>query len=348
MTAKFLNSASLAISILIMVAGFQNCSSKVNLSSEGSETSSSSGGSSPSSLTPGQGPSCFDKPGIERIVLTGNQSTGVEIPRPPSPIVIDARSAVSLTAGERALEIGDGQLVDNMCVAGFTVIGQQDRNLSWRTMHDDIGGSALRVYGSNYVVDGLRAENVQDGFDPRSGDKFELRNAWMTYVRDDCIENDELGELTVRDSLFDGCYTFLSEQESGSVVGETLLLENILVRLQPLPAPRGTEDPKILGHGKFFKKFDQAGRHQPIIRDSIFFMEMDCYSGCDDWPPGTKATNVTVVWTGPGDFPMSILPGMTLTRDRSVWDKAVQRWKVRHGCSTMNQPCTRLHTPEPL
>ncbi len=288
------------------------------------------------------------QPNTQVTTLNGVYTSSIKIPKPPSPAIVDARGAYSLTIGGKALEIGDKTPANNMCIMGLTVIGQQSRTLSWRTMHDDIGGSALRVYGSNYVVDGLRAENVQDGFDPRGGDKFELRNAWMSYVRDDCIENDERGELYVRDSLFDGCYTFLSEQEDGSVEGESLVLENVLVRLAPLPAPRGTEDPKILGHGSFFKKFDKGGRHQPVIRDSIFFLDGDCYSGCKDWPPGTKASNVTVIWTGPGKFPMSVLPGMTLINDRSVWDQAVQRWKSRHGCTTMDKVCTKLHTPDPL
>jgi hypothetical protein len=215
-------------------------------------------------------------------------------------------------------------------------------------MHDDIGGSALRVYGSNYIVDGLRANNVEDGFDPRGGEGFELRNAWMSYIRDDCVENDERRAGKVVDSLFDGCYTFFSEQEIGTVEGESLTFENVLVRLAPMPAPRGTEDRNVLGHGSFFKKFDDGGRHRPVIRDSVFFLSGDCNGGCHDWPPGTTAKNVVIVWTGAGKFPMTVLPGMTLTTDRSIWDIATTKWKSRHGCTTIDQPCTKLHNPDPL
>jgi hypothetical protein len=38
---------------------------------------------------------------------------------------------------------------------------------------------------------------------------------------------------------------------------------------------------------------------------------------------------------------------MTLTTDRSVWDSAVARWKERHGCTSIDQPCSKLHTPDP-
>ena len=290
--------------------------------------------------------SCLDRG--SPTVLRGTFSEKQSIPDPPDEHTVDARTGVSLTSGVRALEIGERRAPRDLCVMGWTTVGQQSRSLTWRSMHDDIEGSALRVYGTDYVVDGLRADNVEDGFDPRGGDGFELRNAFMTYIRDDCVENDERRAGTVVDGLFDGCYTFFSEQDSGDVTGESLIFDNVLVRLESMPGPYGTEDPNILGHGSFFKNFEDGGRHEPIIRDSVFFLSDDCYSGCNDWPPGTSATDVTIVWTGAGDFPMSVLPGMTLTTDQSVWDTAVARWKSRHGCSTVDQPCTKLNNPDPI
>lgn len=70
-------------------------------------------------------------------------------------------------------------------------------------------------------------------------------------------------------------------------------------------------------------------------------------TGCKDWPSGTQASNITIVWVGSGSFPMSVLPGMTLTTDRTVRDSAVARWKERHGCTAIDQACTKLHTPDP-
>ena len=290
-------------------------------------------------------PSCLDRE--SPTVLRGTFTQGESIPSPPDSHTIDARTAVSLTSGERALEIGESREPTGLCVVGWTTVGQQPRTLTWEEMHDDIEGSALRVYASDYVVDGLRADNVEDGFDPRGGEGFELRNAWMTYVRDDCVENDERRAGRVVDSLFDGCYTFFSEQEAGDVTGESLVFDNVLARLEPMPGPYGTEDPDVLGHGSFFKNFEDGGRHEPVIRDSVFFLSDDCYNDCSDWPPGTTASDVILVWTGTGEFPMSVLPGMTLTTDRSVWDRAVARWTSRHGCTTVDQPCTKLTNPDP-
>ena len=277
--------------------------------------------------------------------LGGTYLDRVSISSPSDDLTVDARNAVSLTSGDRALEIGGSRAPDRLCVLGWTTLGQQSRTLTWRQMHDDLGGSALRIYGTDYVVDGLRADNVEDAFDPRGGEGFEVRNMWTEYIRDDCIENDERRAGLVTDSLFDGCYTFFSEQDDGTVVGESLVFDRVLVHLEPMPGPHGTTDPSTLGHGSFFKKFDDGDRHQPIIRDSVFFLEDDCYNGCHDWPPGTTADNVVIVWVGAGRFPMSVLPGMTLTTDRSVWDRAAADWKQRHGCTTIDQPCTRLHNP---
>ena len=291
------------------------------------------------------GDGCELDGGGEVTVLDETFEEKVELEAPGDGFVVDGRDGVSLTNGVRALEIGDDVAPVGGCVLGWSVFGQQSRLLSWREMHDDIGGSALRVYGSNYVVDGLRAENVEDAFDPRGGEGFEVRNMWVEYVRDDCIENDERRAGVVRDSLFDGCYTFFSEQDDGEVDGESLVFDGVLVRLSAMPGPRDFEDPTALGHGSLFKKFDKGERHEPVIRNSVFFLEQECNTGCKDWPPGTVASNVVLVWGGEGEFPMSVLPGMTLTQDRSVWDTAAASWKQRHGCTTIDQPCTALHTP---
>ena len=297
----------------------------------------------PPSTTVPVGEDCLARSKVTE--LSGTYLDRVSISSPSDDLTVDARNAVSLTSGDRALEIGGGRAPDGLCVLGWTTLGQQSRTLTWRQMHDDLGGSALRIYGTDYVVDGLRADNVEDAFDPRGGEGFEVRNMWTEYVRDDCIENDERRAGLVTDSLFDGCYTFFSEQDDGTVVGESLVFDRVLVHLEPMPGPHGTTDPSTLGHGSFFKKFDDGDRHQPIIRDSVFFLEDDCYNGCHDWPPGTTADNVVIVWVGAGRFPMSVLPGMTLTTDRSVWDRAAADWKQRHGCTTIDQPCTRLHNP---
>ena len=38
-----------------------------------------------------------------------------------------------------------------------------------------------------------------------------------------------------------------------------------------------------------------------------------------------------MVWLGEGPYPGTLPPCFTLTRDKSVWDDAVAKWKAAHG-----------------
>ena len=196
----------------------------------------------------------------------------------------------------------------------------------------------MRTYTSDTVVNGWRIRNTADGFQPRDGENWTLVNNYYEYIRDDCVENDDRLGRGIYDSLFDGCYTGLSEQDAGSTAGETLILDGVLMRLQPMPGPYSTNDPTILGHGSFFKKFDDGGRapadhpqlsvrrrEVPRRRPKGLAVRYDDEQRCDRRLGGT------------GDIPMSTLPGMTLTTNRSVWDNARADWLSRHGCTASDQ-----------
>jgi hypothetical protein len=43
------------------------------------------------------------------------------------------------------------------------------------------------------------------------------------------------------------------------------------------------------------------------------------------------AQNVTLVWTGPGDYPAPVPQGVQVTKDRAVWDAARSEWLAHHG-----------------
>ena len=235
------------------------------------------------------------------------------------------------------------------------VVGLQARDLTWRAMHDDIGGGGYRIVtapGEWSRIDGIRVENVEDALKPRGPDGYwAFSNAYMRYIRDDCIENDETPPGSVHDSLFDGCYTAFSEQEQSGCCdadpGEEFFVSRSLVRLQAMPGPYGTDDPAVLGHGKFFK-WKTPVPHPVRIEDSIFFVETEPSSTSANWPfpPGTVTTNVTIVWTGADEWSWPVPPGTMVTTDRRVWDSARQRWLERHGCTSFDD-CTRLLDPEP-
>ena len=83
-----------------------------------------------------------------------------------------------------------------------------------------------------------------------------------------------------------------------------------------------------------------------VLRDSIFLVEARPNGGHTDFPPGTEAHGVTVVWLGKGAFPGRVPPGVTITTDRRIWDRARADWLTRHGCSS-SANCTRLVDPRP-
>src|SRR5207249_8516892 len=88
--------------------------------------------------------------------------------------------------------------------------------------------------------------------------------AWLTYVRDDCVENDHVQPGLIDDSLFDGCYVGISERPSTAIIAsgydgrnDLLTVRQSLIRLQPMPGPRGGL-PTDFGNGQFFKWSDLA------------------------------------------------------------------------------------------
>jgi hypothetical protein len=225
----------------------------------------------------------------------------------------------------------------HLCVVGGEVVGQQPRSLTWQQVKDRHDGDGLRVLSAGwYVVDGLRVDNVEDGIAP-FGDGFVGRNLYFTYIRDDCIENDAVAGGIVSDSLFDGCSMGLSARPSKGFSptppppGETFTLDGVLLRLQPMPREERNETPDGLGNGQLFKWSRWSNRL--VLRNSIFLVERVSMNGpgAMGFPEGTAARNVTLVWTGPGDYPAPVPRGVRVVKDRKVWEAARRAWLARHG-----------------
>ena len=206
------------------------------------------------------------------------------------------------------------------------------------------------------IQDGY-AEDFEDAYDPnaaRSDSTTDLEHVRATYIRDDCIENEDVPHnLVIRNSLFDGCFTGIAERPgglSGTQNGtgpQSLLVEDSLMYIQPQPLGplycssskvtsgrcKATADPQVwLGaHGIW--KWSQAAASKVTVRNTIFRLDMASYSSClpQQWPAGTYE-NVTLVWAGPGPYATAggcnnVLPsGVTLTTDVSVWDNAKAAW----------------------
>jgi hypothetical protein len=303
----------------------------------------------PPAATLGSGPAapsageCLARPRTQR--LSGLRADQYKVASPVSGTTYDFRGLEATGFPNRTLypfvfgDVRHGRSTapsaEHLCVIGGGVVGQQPRSLTWQQVKHQYDGDGLRIAaGGSYVVDGLRADNVEDGISP-FGDGFVGRNLYFTYIRDDCIENDAISAGFVSDSLFDGCSMGLSERPSSGFdptpppPGESFVMDHVLLRIQPMPRDENTPDG--LGSGQLFKWSKWSNRL--ILRDCVLWVERVSMNGpaVMGFPPGTVAHNVTLVWTGPGEYPAAVPPGVTVTKDRGVWDDARSSWLERHG-----------------
>lgn len=128
--------------------------------------------------------------------------------------------------------------------------------------------AAVGVWNSpNASVEGLRARRVWDAVRfSRDSAFFRLRDVWLSDVRDDCLENDDLKSGLIQDVLFDGCFAGISvkrpAEEASDGAGETLTLTGVLMRLQAYPYKGGTK------HGALIKADDASP--ELAVYDSVF------------------------------------------------------------------------------
>jgi hypothetical protein len=241
---------------------------------------------------------------------------------------------------------------DATCVLGGRVVGQQSRAFSWQVMKQDLDGDGLNFRSQGGIVDGTWIDNVEDGIATTGGDPdgVTISNVYLTYIRDDCIENDWFVSVSVQDSLLDGCFNGVSERPGRNVSpppppsGEALTLDGILMRLRPMPYDRtralcAHNAADGLGSSGFFKWSRYANRL--VVRNTVLLAErgsVNCGTSMN-FPGDGVYQNVTLVWLGGGSYPGRLPPsGVTVTTDRQIWDQARARWLTRHGYPTTGDP----------
>jgi hypothetical protein len=293
---------------------------------------------SPAVAAPSSASDCLARGG--HATVSGPLRQAYRADRTPDDHTYDLRRATSVAYGRTTnypLLFGKARAGTNLCVLGGHVVGQQSRNLSYQAVYDRYNGDGLWVQGSgSYLVHGFRAENVEDGISLQGGDGdfAQVSGAYLSYVRDDCIENDHIVGGQVSDSLLDGCFMGISERPdadarpSRAPAGETFTLDRVLLRIAPQPNERAADG---AGNGQLFKWSPAANRL--VLRDSVFLVEEEPIRGRTPlaFPPGTSAENVTLVWLGAGAYPGPLPAGVTVVRDRSLWETARARWLVDHG-----------------
>ncbi len=230
---------------------------------------------------------------------------------------------------------------DGGCWVGGTIVGTGDVNAAWRTIYDH-GNSAAMMWGhrastQRFTVDGVRVHNVWDAFRPgNNANNFVIRNVWVTYNRDDCVENDSYNSGYVYNSLFDGCYVAFSSRNTTTTRDgrkHIWTIEKNLVRLQLMPAPTTGS----ISHQGFFK-WDKKGTKLRLINNIFYVREGSTTSLRRD--PFIDLTRLDIVresrgniivWAGGGDYPWRVPPGFTVTKDERVWDRAKDDWLRDHA-----------------
>ncbi len=216
----------------------------------------------------------------------------------------------------------------NLVVNGGTIKGLMDERAPWGTWKDYSDGDGLRVEGSvAYEIKNTFISNTFDGIGPRGsvGATFNIHDVFLDRIKDDMVENDDFHSGTIANSYMRG-FVFLSAV-GGSMVADpnsVVKVQNTIVEL----LPEVYRDK--LGTGAMFK-WDYAGTAKVDVRDSVFFVPSKSSIGTKimQFAPGTYS-NVTVVWQGTGAYPWPAPKGVTITRDRTVYDNAVKAFFAAH------------------
>jgi len=175
---------------------------------------------------------------------------------------------------------------DRFCWSGGAIVGRNPLAVTW-------GGSTgtksrknmfIRNEGGLVQVDGARVHNTHDTFlatSPSAG--FDIRHSWISYTRDDLFEG-HLDRLSIRDTLVDGTYSFLSASDgcerSGSVRDAVVTIENSLIRLQRMPGPYARDVDRWHwnvegGHGRLWKEEDCGWWNWPKfkLKNNVFLID---------------------------------------------------------------------------
>jgi hypothetical protein len=299
---------------------------------------------------------CFNRPVAKLWELPDGRYKRPFVPKGPVGATYDLRGVMI-----EANPLQHPVLVDDphdTCLVGITVQGQQARSLNWQQMKSgskyhlmDGDGVGWENSTGEFILEGAWIDNMEDGLGPPydlvpdKSSTWSMRHVYMKYIRDDAIENDGCLSGEVIDSFFDGIWTFLSTRP-GKVRADmgqtTITIRDSLIRHSCMPDPRQKNNGcgSKTGTGELFKSHSSC-KVKINMKDTVILKE-GARKG-DDFLPGTYS-NVTLVWVGGGQYPgAKPPPGVTLTTNPAVWNKARAGWIKRHGCDSNAANCSFLH-----
>ncbi|QDU25754.1 hypothetical protein ETAA8_08250 [Anatilimnocola aggregata] len=247
----------------------------------------------------------------------------------------------------------------NLTILGGVVDGRIPLDWSWSVTHAFSGSAFYTVATGQQIIDGARIHNVQDGWRPRETPEFRpraylntgsfvMRNCYVTGIRDDCIENDEFLPGKIEDCLFDGVFTFYSEQNEtingvrtlevptiGPAESPDVFVTRSLIRLD---VTSGGEP----GPGTLFKLHGyKSPNHRIVLTDCTFAASQEPRAGWKqlNFPKTTEFRGTNhLLWLGEtGKFGGKVPDGITLVEGdaaRAKWHDLRNRWLTTHGYET--------------
>jgi len=356
-------SSTASVSSSGTVTGVAAGSATVTATSEGkSGTATVAVVAPPPPPPPPTGTSCLAQTG-SLVTLSGLRSTTYETSSLAAGTKIDARTAQFLVpqSVNVATRVGGA---NGICWSGGEILGQFAPTTSWATMHDKYGmipGS--RSAANRFQVENLTVFNYGDAisFDVQPDSSWTIRNVYVKYSRDDCIENDFLNAGTIDSSFFDGCYDGVSAQEyTGTPDGtnNVITIRNTLIRLQSMDAVYSGTVPNHNAFWKWSAKGPSLALYNNVFRADGPSKEGNGARMYMAPPPGklVDCENNVMVWLGSGSFPETLpttfngkacFTLMTGAAGLQFWKDAVAGWNAAHpnALADVGSPVVSLFSP---
>lgn len=271
---------------------------------------------------------------------------------PQAPTIVDLRGVTLATnpPAEDAATIANAP--GGSGVVGGRILGRQARTLTWDEMkhggYDTDGVHWSRPTAGVFTVEGTYIENIEDAIGPPKskdtdlGASFVIRGVRAAYIRDDFLENDACLPGEVADVLVDGTHMFVSQRPGGKARCVTerrkeLYVHDSVVWLHCTPDDRTDENRSSCpdgpgglrqSTGAIFKWREGSG----TVRMERVVIRVDGTPAASlkamTFPEGSYE-DVTIVWAGPGPYPAPVPPGVTVTTDLAIWERARTAWLAK-------------------
>jgi hypothetical protein len=228
--------------------------------------------------------------------------------------------------------------IDGVSIIGGVIEGSVPQQSDWDASYCNSAAVNLKNAAGG-VIDGIRISRAWDGvrIGPESG-KVVIRNAWLSDIRDDAVENDNLLEARIIDTLIDGALQGVSLRPNArSKIGASqsrLVITGSLFRLREYPYKGRPELGSLI----------KADPRSPRITITNRVIAID--SPQDDTPASSWALMLSkldpsahnlLLWLSDRPVPERLqLPdsGFRLLRGadaRAAWNNAKLNWIHCHG-----------------